>query len=156
MTVLIRNTQRKNKIDVPRLRRQTQAVLDQLGYGKSELSLLIVNDGRMKKLNTQFRNIAKATDVLSFPQSQDAGGAKASPVLGDVVLSAETARRQARDHHLVFQEELILLAIHGILHLLGMDHERSPAEELRMQRKTRHLFDKIFPGRLPGGTSNFS
>ena len=61
-------------------------------------------------------------------------------LLGDVVISVETAARQAKEHHLNFNEELILLAIHGILHLLGYDHERSPQDARIMQDKTQASF----------------
>ena len=76
-------------------------------------------------------------------------------LLGDVVISVETAARQAEEHHLSFNEELILLAIHGILHLLGYDHERSPQDARIMQDKTQVVFESLFPGRRPSGTSNF-
>lgn len=124
-------------------------ILEKLGCSRKELSILFTGDSRIRKLNARYRDIDKATDVLSFPQSD--GGKTDSLLLGDVVISVETAWRQAKDHNLSFDEELVFLLIHGTLHLLGYDHEKSPAEAKRMQRKTSNLFKKIFPERSVAG-----
>jgi len=76
-------------------------------------------------------------------------------VLGDVVISLETASRQSNEHGLSLDEELILLLIHGTLHLLGYDHEISDAEDERMRIKTRELFDLIYPGKKLADSCNF-
>ena len=78
-----------------------------------------------------------------------------SHLLGDVVVSVETAKRQAAEHQLSLEEELVLLLIHGLLHLLGYDHEISPAEAERMQKQTWKLFDIIFPGKKPSESCDF-
>ncbi|MBI5426990.1 MAG: rRNA maturation RNase YbeY [Nitrospinae bacterium] len=152
MTVLLRNEQRKHKVDSRALKARTQKILDGLHCPDDEVSILLVNDAKIRKLNARYRNIDSATDVLSFPQEDDPAGEMGFRLLGDVVVSLETARPQAKEHRLSLEEELILLIIHGILHLSGMDHERSAQEARRMRQKTARLFGNIFPGRKPGGT----
>ena len=74
--------------------------------------------------------------------------------MGDIVISTETAKRQAAEHGLTLEEEIVLLLIHGILHLLGFDHERSDEEACHMKQKTRELFDWIFPNKKPEESCN--
>lgn len=155
MPVYVRNAQKKCKINSRALKKQIQAVLENLGCQDKELSVLFANDARIRRLNARYRNIDQPTDVLSFPQHDGRDGGFSSPLLGDVVVSVETASRQARRHNLSLEEELTLLLIHGVLHLLGYDHEKSPAQAQRMKRKTRELFQTIFPGKKTTGTGFF-
>lgn len=155
MPILFRNEQRKHKINSRSLKGQIELVLKKLGLQNSELSILIVNDAKIRKLNSQYRNIDKPTDVLSFAQEDDDIDNMSPHLLGDVVISAETAKHQAKEHQLDFTEELVLLIIHGILHLQGLDHERSPGEAKEMRQKTYKLFQHLFPGRKPGGNCNY-
>lgn len=147
MPVYLRNAQKKCKINSREFKKRLQAVLDALECQNKELSVLFTDDANIRSLNAQYRNIDKSTDVLSFPQHDGNGPEELPPLLGDVVVSAETAGRQAREHGLSFEEELTLLLIHGTLHLLGYDHEKSPAEEKRMTRETQRLFQIVHPGR---------
>jgi len=155
MEILVRNGQRKYKIDSRQFKKRLGTVLEALEQNTSELSVLLTTDRKIKELNGQYRNLDHPTDVLSFPQDSAAVNEKGIPLLGDVVISVETAARQAEEHLLTLDEELALLAIHGILHLRGLDHERSKKEARQMQQQTRDLFTLIFPGRQPSGTSNF-
>ena len=94
--------------------------------------------------------------MLSFSQiSEDELEAPGALVLGDVAISLETARSQSEEHGLSLEEELTLLLIHGILHLLGYDHEISDQEEEKMRSKTRELFSMIYPGKKLADTCNF-
>ena len=86
----------------------------------------------MQRLNRRWRGKNRPTDVLSFPQDADG-------LLGDVVISVETARRQAIEQRTTVGREADRLLIHGLLHLLGYDHERSPAEARRMRLRERAL-----------------
>lgn len=155
MTVLFRNEQRKHKVDARLLKSRVNTLLKYLDCQDSEVSILLVNDAKIRKLNFQYRKIDKPTDVLSFPQEDGGPNELTFHLLGDVVVSAETAQRQAREHGLSFNEELVLLIIHGILHLLGLDHERSAKEARQMSQKTYILFERVFPGRKPGGTCDY-
>ena len=94
-----------------------------------------MTDPEIHVLNRQYRKKDKPTDVLSFPLAD-----KVQPfLLGDVVISIETAARQAQRRHHSLREELQILLIHGILHLLGYDHEVSRSEAIRMHRKEREI-----------------
>ncbi len=155
MEILFRNAQRKFKIDRPCLLRLIENALGDLGPPNSEISIILVNDDKIRKLNKEYRGKDKATDVLAFPQDEEALGDQGGPLLGDVVVSVETARRQAREHYLSDEEELILLVVHGALHLLGYDHDRSIKDKKKMQGATKKIFSRVFPGRQPSGSSEF-
>jgi rRNA maturation RNase YbeY len=115
-----------------------------------ELSLLLTGDADIRELNRTFRGKDRPTDVLSFPQLEEcfAGGMEESErhfhpmrsTLGDVVISVDTALRQAEQLGIRPESRLLALLIHGVLHLLGYDHERSPAEARRMFARERELF----------------
>jgi len=111
----------------------------------AELSLVLTGDLAIRALNQRFRQHDRATDVLSFPQFDDPltiGRAKqgSTPLpLGDIVISLETAARQARRMDLPLAERLRMLLVHGFLHLLGFDHERSRREARLMFGREREL-----------------
>jgi rRNA maturation RNase YbeY len=121
-----------------RLGQSARRVLGRLRLGGAELSVLLVSDGEMRKLNRRWRGVDRPTDVLAFAQAEGAGAAPVG-LLGDVVISVDTARRQAAERATPLGREGERLLIHGVLHLLGYDHERSPAEARRMQRRERAL-----------------
>ena len=122
------------------------------GLAECELSLTLTSDRAMRRLNRKFRGIDSATDVLSFSQIEQAGAAppdprsvKNSPGLpvGDLVISIDTAIRQAREYRTSPTARLRRLLIHGFLHLIGYDHERSPAAARRMFARERTLAAKM-------------
>ena len=99
-------------------------VLKSMKCGKdTELSILITDDKEIRKLNKKYRRKDKATDVLSFAPAEAEGFVCLKHILGDIVISAETAKRQAKEFKVSFTEEFSRLLIHGVLHLLGYDHE---------------------------------
>ncbi|PIQ96983.1 MAG: rRNA maturation RNase YbeY [Nitrospinae bacterium CG11_big_fil_rev_8_21_14_0_20_56_8] len=149
MDIQLRNDQKYCPVGARELKKHLRSVLRELECGGSEISILLVDDAGIRELNRRFRKLNKPTDVLSFPQYEGAPPSPSTGPLGDIVVSIETADRQAREHGLSLIEEIVLLLIHGVLHLLGYDHERSKKEELEMKEKTRTLFDMVFPGRLP-------
>lgn len=100
------------------------------------LTIVFLNPTPAKKLNLRFRNKNYATDVLSFEGEGDS--------LGELVLCPQVIARQAREHQLLFIEELIYMVLHGILHLLGYDHERGRLQAQRMFRLQDRIFDKLF------------
>lgn len=109
--------------------------------GPAELSLSFVDEARMAELNERYRGHSGPTDVLSFgmdePSEPYGGGAPV--MLGDVVICPEVAARNAPYHGHSVREELSLLVVHGVLHLLGMDHEEPAEAEAMEARETRHL-----------------
>lgn len=117
-----------------------------LGMARAELSLTVVTDRAIRRLNREFRGQDRSTDVLSFPQFDSdcapvpAASASAAPVaLGDIVISVETAARQARELGAGVEARMRTLLIHGMLHLLGYDHERSAAAARRMFAREHEL-----------------
>ena len=100
---------------------------------RGEVAVLLARDATLRKLNRNFRGIDKATDVLSFPSA----GIGASKHGGDLAISFETARRQAEQHEHTLNEELRVLMLHGLLHLVGMDHETDDGEMAEREAKLR-------------------
>lgn len=121
-----------------RLRRSGRRLLATLRRDDAELSIVLVSDAVMRQLNRRWRGKDRPTDVLSFSQ-QEGGGIIPTTLLGDVVIAVPTARRQARECGETLGRCGERLLIHGVLHLLGYDHERSAAEARRMQRRERLL-----------------
>jgi rRNA maturation RNase YbeY len=130
---------------------RARQVLRTLDLGGRELSLSLVGDAEMRMLNRGYRRRDRTTDVLAFAldESDGARGAPAVPraPLGDVVISIDTAVRQARQSRRPLAERLDALLIHGILHLVGYDHEISSAEARRMQRRAREVRAALQPPR---------
>jgi probable rRNA maturation factor len=106
------------------------------------VTVVVTTDRRIRRLNRTWRGMDKTTDVLSFPAGDDPGPARH---LGDLVISRETAARQARNEGHSLATELRVLALHGLLHLLGYDHERDSGRMARIERRLRRQ------GGLPAG-----
>ena len=156
MSVLLRNDHPDINIDCADIENMIEKVMSHLDCQNKEVSILLTRDKDIRRLNKQFRSIDQSTDVLSFPQNSD----EAPPIpgekfLGDIAVSLDTAKIQANEHGLVLKEEIVLLLIHGILHLLGYDHEVSEQEGKKMRSKTRELFKLAFPKKFLADTCNY-
>ena len=103
---------------------------------RGRVTVAVVRDKTMKALNKKFRRVDKTTDVLSFPSGQTPGGAPGRD-LGDIVIAHGVASRQARSLGHPTRIELRILALHGLLHLLGYDHEVDEGEMARIERRLR-------------------
>jgi probable rRNA maturation factor len=134
------------------LRADADRLMRAAGLGDCELSLTLTSDRTIRRLNRDFRGIDTPTDVLSFSQIEQAGAAPPNPrsvknspglPVGDVVISIDTALRQAREYRVSPSSRLRRLLIHGFLHLLGYDHERSPVDARRMFARERALATRI-------------
>lgn len=118
----------------PGLEADALQLLSAYGLGEdTELSVVLCDDAFIHPLNRDYRGKDAPTDVLSFAQREGEAAAEDDPVLGDVIISVETARRQAVEHGISLLQELRVLLTHGLLHLLGYDHlteeERAEMEE---------------------------
>lgn len=114
----------------------------------TRISISLVGDGEMRELNREYRGKDKPTDVLSFANLEGPPVPGGEEHLGDLVISVETARRQAVEYGVTFTQEMARLTVHGILHLLGYDHERvRPAVARRMRRREDELLEGISRGR---------
>ncbi len=114
-------------------------LLRALGETGAELTISLVGDAEIHRLNRDFRGKDRPTDVLAFAMREGARVAGDESILGDVVISLDTAERQARRRGVSTAAEVRTLLVHGVLHLLGYDHERSAAEARRMKTMERRL-----------------
>lgn len=127
-----------------RVGRMAERMLRALRLEAMELSVLLTDDATMHALNRDHRRIDRPTDVLAFSQHEDERGRfvpfvpTRGALLGDVVISLDTARRDAASARIPIDAEIAMLVAHGLLHLLGMDH-RTPDEERRMKARTQLL-----------------
>jgi probable rRNA maturation factor len=126
-------------MDPARIERAAEKILNALGFTDSELSILVVDDEEMRRINREYRSVDAPTDVLSFPMHEGEFGDVAPELLGDVVISAPTAAAMAEEKGCPLSSVLDLLLVHGILHLLDYDHERSQAAAESMFEKTIEL-----------------
>ncbi|NGZ03186.1 MAG: rRNA maturation RNase YbeY [Nitrospira sp. WS238] len=124
-----------------------QRILVAVGEAKSELSVALIGDAWIRRLNREYRKLDRATDVLAFSmrEAPTPSGCPATTMLGDVVISMPTAIRQAREAGRSIDAELAMLLIHGVLHLCGYDHERSAREAVKMLRRERKVLQIISP-----------
>jgi len=112
-----------------------------LGCPDAELSIVLVDDSGIQLLNRDYLQRDKPTNVISFSMREGEGGDLHPELLGDVVISTETADRDAAEANVSFESELLFLLLHGVLHLCGFDHERgSAAEAGRMEAKEQEIF----------------
>jgi probable rRNA maturation factor len=139
-----------DRLDRELLEDRARRVLRALDHGESELSLALVDDAEMAGLNESYRGKSAPTDVLSFSLIEGDHSAHRGQLLGDVVISVDTAAAQARGRHRGLDEELARLLIHGVLHLLGHDHLEAE-ERRRMWAEQRRLW-KILAEGPPAGS----
>jgi probable rRNA maturation factor len=112
-----------------------------MGFKGAELSLLFVNHARMQELNSTYRGVDEPTDVLSFPQYEsyrDFPGEGEYPI-GDIVINPHRAEEQAKEAGHTLKKEIRILLVHGIVHLMGMDHEKGGIEAKKMRMMETRL-----------------
>lgn len=144
MVVELSNLQRRVSISLRRILRTARRTLEALGRPDALVNLTFVDDRRIRRLNARYRRHDAPTDVLAFPLELPGP----SPLWGEVVVSAETARRQARRLGVPIGLELDLLVVHGLLHLAGYD-DREPEEARLMHERAREILGRA-PAALPG------
>jgi len=148
MPILFQTHVRAVRFSHKRTVRLAQTLLTRVGESAAELGLVFIGDRRMRRLNRVYRRKDRTTDVLAFAMREAvpprALGHTSTP-LGDVVISIPTALRQAKQSRRSLDHEIVILMIHGILHLCGYDHERGRAEARRMQRRERMLLTRLGP-----------
>ena len=126
------------------LKRIGEIVLNGENKEKAELSVALVGQGRMRKLNKKYRSKNRVTDVLAFSQNQKFPVLTGKELgLGEVVICLREVRKNAKRYGSAFEKELSRVLIHGILHLLGYDHEKSEAEAKKMTEKEEYYLSLI-------------
>jgi probable rRNA maturation factor len=106
---------------------------------KAELSVVLLTDAAIRKLNAGYRKEDKPTNVLSFPAGDTIGGGPGGLILGDVVIAYGTVAREAREARKSLKDHLSHMVVHGVLHLLGYDHESAPDAETMERLETKIL-----------------
>jgi len=134
MEVQIEDIQQQIPIDHGWVERMTEWIFDALGRREGEVSIVFVDDFRMAELNQHYRKKQGPTDVLAFPMAEGEFGHITPEMWGDIVISVQRAMEQAKERGNSFMEELGALLIHGILHLMGHDHEGVSREEAEQMR----------------------
>ena len=149
--VMIRNNQKNIKLPVGLrllVRKCCQAVLVTEKFeNDAEVSVSFVDNNEIRRLNKFYRNKDKSTDVLSFPLGEngvyDINNETGACLLGDVVISIETAIKQAQMYNHSLEREVGFLTVHSMLHLLGYDHETSPLDAAKMHEKEELVLDYL-------------
>ena len=141
MPISIQNRQKKQKIDIGRVRRSLKRLLKELNCEDSEISILLVDDNQIQNINKHYLKRNCPTNVISFAMREGPFDDIHPEILGDIILSVETATRDASTFHLDTMDELEFLLIHGLLHLMGYDHENKNIREAsNMKKRERELF----------------
>jgi probable rRNA maturation factor len=145
MEVQISNRQKAHRLPPKhRILKKTQAALNALASpDNTELSILITDDDAIAEMNRAYLGRTGPTNVIAFPMQEGAFADLTPGLLGDVVISADTALREARSMGITLEARFTELLIHGILHLFGYDHERSETEAEKMEAKTRELLKML-------------
>lgn len=143
--ILIKNRQRKIKVDTKQLEQDAQKVLTVLRYADFDLAIVLTSSNTIRKYNREYRHKDKATDVLSFPfHPQLQAGERIKPKteedknLGDIIIAPDYVQKDAPRWGHTFEQRMRVLLVHGICHLLGYDHEEE-AEYKVMHRKEKAL-----------------
>ncbi|MHB9093212.1 MAG: rRNA maturation RNase YbeY [Eubacteriales bacterium] len=148
MPVYVNNLQEKVKVDNRLLDTLTLVVETALGTDRSredpEVSIALVDDEYIRELNFKFRKMDRPTDVLSFPMAESTGEepplqGDEDNVLGDIIISMETAVRQAEEYGHSLTREMAYLTSHGIFHLMGYDHDSEDSRQLMRQKEEQVL-----------------
>jgi probable rRNA maturation factor len=141
----IENRQKSVRVKMRALQDFLAEVIQELGLDKDSVAVCLINDTQMARLNGQYRNKRRTTDVLSFPAEerrrpsslQSSVRKLRGSFLGDIAISPVVARRNARTFGRRFEDELRILTLHGVLHLLGYDHETDRGEMSRVETRLR-------------------
>lgn len=144
MPLLIDNRQKFIKLNIRQIRSDLLKVLKYLQCQDHEISLSLVDDKAIQAINLEYLGRDKPTNVISFGMHEGDWEAIQPTVLGDIVISVETACRDALAGDINVYDEILFLFIHGLLHLLGFDHERGGEEEaIAMRHKEKEIFEKL-------------
>lgn len=146
MEILIKNQQKITKLNQRKIKGIIKKVLQNLKVDKEiEISVLFTDDKFIRSLNNKYRGIDKPTDVLSFSLQEGAiepPEVESDKLLGDIIISVESAQRQADNLNHSMEKELTVLLIHGLLHLTGYDHEKDKDYKIMLGKESEIL--KIF------------
>jgi probable rRNA maturation factor len=144
MAIRIINRQKKIKLDLRKARRSLLRILRELDCSGREINVLFTDDAGIREMNRDYLGRDKPTNVISFSGDREDTCPESEIILGDIVISAETALRDATKGGLSLEHEIDFLMIHGVLHLFGFDHVQSRKEARKMAAKERELFKLLY------------
>jgi rRNA maturation RNase YbeY len=134
------SAQRRTRIAERAVRELAATLIEAEGSAADEVGVVFIEDEYSRELNRRYRGKDTPTDVLAFPLSGDPETGPEDRHLGEVYINVDRAAAQAAEHGATLSEEIARLLVHGLLHLLGYDHEASAAEKRRMrEREEKHL-----------------
>ena len=125
------------------MEKTAQAILNALDSPDGELSILIIDDPQIEKLNEAYLNRKGPTNVIAFPMREGDFSELNPQILGDVVISTDTAKIEADRLGISTESRIIQLLVHGILHLFGYDHEKTTSEARKMAQKENEILDML-------------
>jgi probable rRNA maturation factor len=147
MKVLIKDLQRAIKIEKSIIEEAARKTLEWEGKSQIEVSIALVNDNRMRRLNKKYRSVDETTDVLAFAMNDGSAIRCSLELLGDVVISLPQALKQAKKFKVSFDEEVARLVIHGILHLLGYNDQSAPQRK-KMEAALEAILEELKKDRI--------
>lgn len=150
MSLHIENDQSAVELNLPLIEDICKSILLAIHKEDGEVGILFINNEEIRILNKEFRDIDKATDVLSFSQIEGDFPEINPNLLGDIVISAERAKEQAEERGVKVIDEIAFLIIHSMLHLLGYEHLGSAEEKETMKKKEEEIFTTIKEKHLGG------
>lgn len=139
MDILIEDRQNRYRIAQKKIKKKAKTILDALECPDGELSILIVDDPEIAKINETYLGRSGPTNVIAFPMQEGPFREINPNLLGDVVISLDTAAREAQQDRISVESRFDQLLVHGILHLFGFDHERTPEQAKDMMIKEEKL-----------------
>ena len=143
MEVLIDNRQSSCGISREKIEQAVRVILGALDCPDGEISILMVDDTQIEKLNRKYLNRNSPTNVIAFPMREGEFSHLSPHLLGDVVISTDTAKKEAQNSGMSMEQRFKELLVHGILHLFGYDHETSVQDARKMAKKRRQLMELI-------------
>jgi len=143
MAVLIDNRCAQSEISPAKIRRAAKVALDALGSPDGELSVVILDDSGIATLNATYLQRKGPTNVMAFPMREGPFSDVSPNLLGDVVISIETAAREAEKAGIPLETRFMALLVHGMLHLFGYDHETDPKMAQKMAQKSAAVLKRI-------------
>ena len=141
MEILINVQVEMDEIHSQELEKRAKKILSALGYTEAELSVALVDEQLMAELNEKYRGYDRPTNVLSFSMSEGEFPHLHPEILGDVVICVPVAKREAEEGGLTLEQRLTELLVHGILHLVGFDHEKSEEDAEKMRKKMEEVMN---------------
>ena len=147
--ILLKNQQQLIPVGERRIKKIAENILNYLGIASNELSILFLDNRGITEINKKYLKRNRPTNVISFVLNEGECRNINPQVLGDVVISVEKAQEQAGINGTTLEEEISFLLIHGILHLLGYDHEKKGSEKEKMRKKEREAYQFVTGKELP-------